>query len=92
MTTKRNAVILTEGKDLYEMYTNNIPNPSPYLDLMTMNSDTNLNLTSNHMRASFPPCRCFTAVNDALASPSSVQLKQNEKSTPHMIIFRLRLV
>ena len=33
MTTKRNAVILTEGKDLYEMLTNNIPNPSPDLDI-----------------------------------------------------------
>ena len=36
MTTKRNAVILTEGKDLYEMCTNNIQNLSPYLELMTM--------------------------------------------------------
>ena len=27
MTTKRNAVILSEAKDLYEMYTNNILNP-----------------------------------------------------------------
>jgi hypothetical protein len=27
---------------------------------------TNLNLKSNHLRASFPLCRCFTAVNDAL--------------------------
>ena len=28
--------------------------------------DTNLNLNCNHLRASFPPCLCLTAVNDAL--------------------------
>ena len=33
MTTKRNAVILSKAKDLYEMSTDNIPNPSPYIDL-----------------------------------------------------------
>ena len=35
MTTKRNAVILTEGKDLYEMCLDNIPNPPSYLGLTT---------------------------------------------------------
>ena len=38
MTTKRNAVILTEGKDLYEMFTNSIPNPSSYPEIMAMKS------------------------------------------------------
>ena len=36
MTTKRNVVILSAAKDLYEMCTDNILNPSPYLDLMTV--------------------------------------------------------
>ena len=33
MTTKRNAVILSKAKDLYEMSTDITPNPSSYLDL-----------------------------------------------------------
>ena len=36
MTTKRNAVILTEGKDLYEMTTNKHPNLLFVLSLMTL--------------------------------------------------------
>ena len=39
MTTKRNVVILSEAKDLYEMSTNIILDPSSYLNLMTMNPD-----------------------------------------------------
>ena len=29
-------------------------------------ANTNLNLNCNHLRASFPLCRCLAAVNDAL--------------------------
>ena len=41
-----------------------VPLPQPRFACQL--SHTNLNLKSNHLRASFPPCRCFTAVNDAL--------------------------
>ena len=35
----RNVVILSEAKDLYEMYTNNILNLPSYLGPMTMNTE-----------------------------------------------------
>ena len=37
--TMRNVVILSEAKDLYEMYTNNILNLPSYLGPMTMNTE-----------------------------------------------------
>ena len=37
MTVLRFVVILTEGKDLYEMCINNILSITPYLGLLTMN-------------------------------------------------------
>ena len=44
------------------IYTERIPyDPAEETDI-----HSNLNLNCNHLRVSFPPCRCFTAVNDAL--------------------------
>ena len=39
MTTLRFVVILSEAKNLYEMYANNNLNPSSYFDPMTMDND-----------------------------------------------------
>ena len=44
------------------IYTERIPyDPAEETDI-----HSNLNLNCNHLRASFPPCLCLAAVNDAL--------------------------
>ena len=49
--------------------------------------NTNLNPKHNNLAAAFPFSLCFSSVNDASASPPSVQLCENEKSTRHLVAF-----
>ena len=50
-----------------------------FAELGRLGIDTNLNLKCNHLQASFPPCRCLAAVNDALHRLPPLSLDRMKK-------------